>query len=60
MIREVGADCADAVTPLPLGDLTAQECRAEAGSEFILSGGVSPDLWLPDVPRKDFEASVHA
>lgn len=46
MIRDVGADCADAVTPKPMGDLSPQQCRAEAGNDFILSGGVAPNLWL--------------
>lgn len=58
MIREVGADCADAVTPKPMGDLTAQQCRAEAGDDFILSGGVSPNLWLPQVSTDDFKKAV--
>ena len=58
MIREVGADCADAVTPTPMGDLSPGECRAEAGNDFILSGGVSPDLWRPESPIKLFEAKV--
>jgi uroporphyrinogen-III decarboxylase len=58
MVRETGADCADAVTPTPMGDLTPAECRAEAGNTFILSGGVSPDLWLPEVPIQRFEAKV--
>ncbi|HET6455804.1 MAG TPA: uroporphyrinogen decarboxylase family protein [Armatimonadota bacterium] len=58
MIRDTGADCADAVTPIPMGDLTPEECRAEAGSDFILSGGVSPDLWLPNVSTDDFKAAV--
>jgi hypothetical protein len=58
MIREAGADCADAVTPAPLGDLTAAECRREAGERFILSGGVPPNLWLPEVPVAVFKKSV--
>lgn len=58
MIRDTGADCGDAITPTPLGDLTPAECRAEAGRDFILSGGVSPDLWLPDVPVSVFETKV--
>lgn len=58
MIAETGADCADAVTPKPMGDLAPRECRAEAGPQFILSGGVSPDLWLPNVSRATFEAKV--
>ena len=58
MIRETGADCGDAITPTPFGDLTPAECRDEAGPDFILSGGVSPDLWLPNVPLETFEAKV--
>jgi len=58
MIRDVGADCGDAITPTPMGDLTPAECRAEAGTDFILSGGVSPDLWLPNVPLARFKAQV--
>ena len=58
MIRDAGADCADAVTPTPMGDLTPEQCRQEAESDFILSGGVAPNLWLPDVPLEDFKAAV--
>ena len=58
MIRETGADCADAVTPTPMGDLTPEQCRKEAGPDFILSGGVSPDLWLPSAEIKDFKEAV--
>jgi hypothetical protein len=58
MIREVDADCADAVTPAPLGDLTPSECRSEAGNGLILSGGVPPNLWLPEVPLEAFKKSV--
>ncbi len=55
MIRDTGADCGDAVTPTPFGDLTPAQCREEAGPDFILSGGVSPDLWLPTVPLEVFK-----
>ncbi len=58
MIRDSGADCADAVTPVPMGDLTPKQCRERAGNDFILSGGVSPDLWLPDVPIDVFKKSA--
>jgi hypothetical protein len=58
MIRQTGADCADAVTPTPLGDLTPEQCRDEAGRDFILSGGVSPDLWRPEVPMDVFSKAV--
>jgi hypothetical protein len=53
--RLTGADSADAVTPAPMGDLTPPQCREEAGKDFILSGGVSPNLWLPEVSIEDFK-----
>jgi Uroporphyrinogen decarboxylase (URO-D) len=58
MFRDIDADCADAVTPIPMGDLSPEECRAEAGPEFILSGGVSPDLWLPGTDLALFKKAV--
>ena len=58
MIRQTGADCGDAITPTPMGDLTPQQCRDEAGPDFVLSGGVSPDLWLPSAPLEKFKAKV--
>ena len=58
MMRDVGVDIIDAVTPKPMGDLTARECRDEAGDKLVLSGGVSPDLWLPNVPLERFEQAV--
>lgn len=58
MFRELGADCADAVTPVPMGDLTPEECRCEAQSDLILSGGVAPNLWLPDTDIAEFRAAV--
>ena len=58
MIRDTGADCSDATTPLPMGDLTPEQCRKEAGPDFILSGGVSPDLWLPEASIEDFKKAV--
>ncbi len=58
MFRDLGADCADAVTPAPMGDLTPEACRDEAGPDLILSGGVSPNLWLPDTDLAQFDAAV--
>ena len=58
MIRDAGADCGDAITPAPMGDLTPEGCRAEAGPDFILSGGVPPNLWEPYVDIGAFRKSV--
>ena len=41
-----------------MGDLDPEECRREAGSDLILSGGVSPDLWLPGVDVGLFKEAV--
>ncbi|MFA6241849.1 MAG: uroporphyrinogen decarboxylase family protein [Candidatus Hydrogenedentales bacterium] len=54
----LGADCADAVTPSTGGGLTPEQCRQEAGTKLILSSGVPPNLWLPDVPLDDFKRAV--
>lgn len=58
MFAALGADCADAVTPKPMGDLDPEQCRRDAGRNLILSGGVSPDLWLPDTDLDEFKAGV--
>lgn len=58
MIRDAGADAADAVTPKPTGDLTAAQCREEAGPDFILSGGVPPSLWLSAASIGEFKRAV--
>ena len=58
MICDSGADCGDAITPKPMGDLTAQQCRDAAGKDLILSGGVSPDLWLRGVSTNVFKKAV--
>lgn len=58
MIRDAGADCCDAATPAPMGDLTPAECREEAGPDFILSGGISPNVWLPGVDTDTFKRAV--
>jgi hypothetical protein len=58
MIRDTDADCCDAATPVPMGDLTPLDCRQEAGPDFILSGGISPNLWLPGVDIKLFRQTV--
>jgi hypothetical protein len=58
MIRDAGADCGDAITPAPMGDLSPEACRDEAGPNFILSGGVPPNLWLPQVDLEVFKRAV--
>lgn len=56
---EVGVDCIDAVTPAPMGDLTPEECREQAGPQLILSGGVPPPAWIEPASDDDFRDAVH-
>jgi len=58
MIAGTGADCGDAITPGSVGGVTPDQCRSEAGPDFILSGGIAPDLWLPDTPVGRFRDAV--
>ena len=55
---QIGADCIDAVTPYPGGDITPSECREEAGSGLILSGGIPPALWTEVHSDDEFRKSV--
>jgi uroporphyrinogen-III decarboxylase len=54
MLKRVGVDAGDAITPTPMGDLSPQQCRDEAGPDFILSGGIAPNLWLETSPERPF------
>lgn len=61
LLREfaaLGADCIDAVTPAPMGDLTPRQCRDEAGPGLILSGGVPPSVWMPEATDQQFRQAV--
>jgi hypothetical protein len=58
MIREVGADAIDAVTPGSVGGLTPEQCREEAGEGLILSGGIPNELWYASAPAEAFERAV--
>jgi hypothetical protein len=55
---EIGASCADAVTPAPMGDLTPRQCRLEAGPDMVLSGGVPPSVWTNDMSDEAFTQTV--
>jgi hypothetical protein len=55
---DAGASCIDAVTPAPMFDLTPRQCRDEAGPNLILSGGVPPNVWMPQASDDDFKSAV--
>jgi uroporphyrinogen-III decarboxylase len=59
-LRECGADCAEAITPAPDGDITAREARAEAGPRMILWGGIPASIWQQYTPEKEFVRFVRS
>ena len=59
-VAELGFDGADAVTPAPFGDLSPEECRQEAGPKLVLSGGVPPDSFRPEVPLSVLDEQIEA
>jgi uroporphyrinogen-III decarboxylase len=59
-LAAMGIDGADAVTPAPWGDLSPQECRDEAGPAMVLSGGIPPDSFRPEVPLHVLDRQIEA
>lgn len=59
-LAAMGIDGADAVTPAPWGDLSPQECRDEAGPAMVLSGGIPPDSFRPEVPLRVLDQQIEA
>ena len=53
IVAAAGVDVADACTPAPTGDLTPAEIRRQAGN-MVIMGGISPCMWLPQTPEKEF------
>ena len=60
IVARMGFSGADAVTPAPWGDLTPQQCRDEAGDNLVLSGGVPPGSFRPDVPLRVLDEQIEA
>lgn len=58
MMRDIGVDCIDAVTPGSVGGCTPAQARAEAGDDLILSGGIPNELWYSYSDMSAFEAAV--
>ena len=59
-VAAMGFDGADAVTPAPWGDLTPAQCRTEAGPKLVLSGGVPPSSFSPQVPLGVLDEQIEA
>lgn len=55
MLSECGFDCAEAVTPYPIGDVSIKDLRKEAGDNLILWGGLPGALFSPLYTEKQFK-----
>ena len=60
MMKDIGVDCIDAVTPGSVGGCSPAEARAEAGNDLILSGGIPNELWYDYSPVEKFDEAVKA
>ena len=60
MMKDIGADCIDAVTPGSVGGCSPMEAREEAGQDLILSGGIPNELWYDYSPVEKFDEAVKA
>ena len=58
MMRDIGVDCIDAVTPGSVGGCTPLQAREEAGNALILSGGIPNELWYSYSDVSKFEQAV--
>lgn len=58
MMKDIGVDCIDAVTPGSVGGYTPMQAREEAGHDLILSGGIPNELWYDYSELSDFEKAV--
>ncbi len=57
-LAECGVDCADAVTPAPMFNLTPAEIREQAGPDIILSGGIPASVFGSTGSDKEFTEAV--
>ncbi len=57
-LSECGVDCADAITPAPMFNLSPAEIREQAGPDLILSGGIPANLFGSTGSDKEFTEAV--
>ena len=52
LMGATGVDCAQSVTPAPVGDISVEKLREEAGPDIILWGGLPGVYFSPLYPEK--------
>ena len=58
LLKACGFDVAEAVTPLPVGDVAVEELRSLAGEGIILWGGLPGALFSPVYSDQDFDSHL--
>lgn len=54
MLSECGFDVAEAITPYPVGDITIEDLRKEAGKDLIIWGGLPGAMFSPHYSESQF------
>lgn len=57
-LEGTGIDCAEALTPLPVGDVSIKELRELAGERIILWGGIPGAMFGPSFGRDEIKRQV--
>ena len=52
LVGDTGVDCAQSLTPAPVGDVSVREMRALAGDDLILWGGIPGAYFSPVYPEE--------
>lgn len=58
LLSQCGFDIADAVTPLPFGDVAVEDLRKTAGDDIIIWGGLPGAIFSPNYTDEFFESHV--
>jgi uroporphyrinogen-III decarboxylase len=57
-LEGTGIDCAEALTPLPVGDVSLKELRELAGEKIVLWGGIPGAMFAPSFSRDEIKRQV--
>ncbi|MCX7766840.1 MAG: uroporphyrinogen decarboxylase family protein [Candidatus Sumerlaeia bacterium] len=58
LVAESGVDCAEAITPKPMGDVAMEELRTLAGEDLILWGGIPGAMLISHFPESQLRLHV--
>lgn len=58
LLSLAGFDAVEAVTPAPIGDISLENLREEAGPDIVIWGGLPGALFSPCYSEEDFESHL--